>query len=311
MEQVLWCKHWLLLALLQASEPGPGFHDLLPDGTDAPQMLRIPAGTLRMGSAGNEIERAANEGPQRTVAIGRFAIARTELTVGQFRQFVAATGYRSDAERNLPVDGKPAEGCYTFAGNNHAYLERRSWRWPGFEQGDDHPAVCLSWNDARAYVSWLSNATGQRYRLPSEAELEYLIRAGSTTAYAFGASADEACRHANVRDQSVLTRFGDLPVSECGDGAVFTSPVARYRPNAFGLFDTVGNAWEWTADCWHPEYVDAPADASAWTSGHCEQRVLRGGGWFDSGPALRSANRSRYPRSARLFDTGMRVAREW
>ena len=164
----------------------------------------------------------------------------------------------------------------------------------GWGRGD-RPVTDVSWDDAKEFTAWLSKATGKAYRLPSEAEWEYAARGGSTTPYWWGK--DVGSGHAQC--------------AECGGAEPGkTTPVGSFRPNAFGLYDTAGNAAEWVEDCWNPSYRDAPTDGSAWTSGDCSLRVLRGGSFGDKATAVRSAARFRYDEDVRYYANGFRVARD-
>ena len=267
-----------------------------------PDMLRIPGGSFQMGSTEGEDA----EKPVRRVSVRAFELARTEVTRGQFRAFVDATGYRTDAEKNAG----DKQGCYAYRGGNEFdWKAGSSWRDPGFEQSDSHPVVCVSWNDAEAYIDWLNGETGQRYRLPSEAEWEYAARAGSSTKYSFGDDAEQLCRYVNVADRSTKDRFGGWTVANCSDGHVFTAAVGRFRANGFGLKDMHGNVWEWIGDCWNGSYSGAPSNGKAWTRGDCGRRVLRGGSWLNGPSGLRSASRNWDTRGARGNYLGFRLAR--
>ena len=272
-----------------------------------PQMVVISAGTFQMGSPQSEVGRTSNEGPQHLVAVVRpFALSRCEIIVGQFRQFVDETGYLTDAERG--------EGCYTLnaAGNDTDQRKDHNWRDPGLAQGEDHPVVCVSWNDANTYAEWLTARTGQTYRLPSEAEWEYAARGGSQQSRFWGDDLKQACEYVNGGDLAVKQRFKDWRwrTSDCNDGVVFTAQTGRYRRNAFGLSDMLGNVWEWTADCWHPDYAGAPNDGSSWeVGGDCALRVVRGGGWSNTPVGLRSAYRSRDDAGGAFSYLGFRLAR--
>ena len=284
--------------------PGDSFRDC----PDCPEMVVIPAGNFDMGSPASEIGRDADEGPVHRVRVQSFALARTEVTLGEFRAFVRDTGYRTDAEKNAGN----AQGCYAWeaADGKWDWRAGRYWEQPGFEQVERQPVACISWNDAQSYVKWLAGKTGQTYRLPSEAEWEYAARAGSTTARPWGDDADRACGHANVADQTKSPNgHGFNTKHECQDGHWFTAPVASYRPNGFGLYDMIGNVWEWTEDCYHDNYSGAPTDGSAWTGGSCEKRVLRGGSWGDEPGNARSAKRSGNSPAFRFVDSGFRLAR--
>jgi formylglycine-generating enzyme required for sulfatase activity len=230
------------------------------------------------------------------VTIGRpFAVGKLHVTVNQFAAFVRETGYEASAD------------CWTWEGNGLSLWRRRSdrsWRNPGFAQEASHPAVCLSWNDAKAYADWVAGKTGKSYRLLSEAEWEYAAR-GRTSPSAdprfwFGDDEKVLCRYGNVWDEDAkeyserLFRWLEwMPLADpgsrgirwlfatCHDGYIYTSPTGHYPPNAFGLYDMFGNAWQWTADCWHGDYKGAPADGSAWTTGCTPSgRVGRGGSWL-------------------------------
>ncbi len=289
-----------------APRPGSVFQDC----PDCPRMVVIPAGEFTMGSPATDAGRGVDEGPQRQVAIAQaFALGRSEVTVAEFRRFADESGYQTEAER----DGR-AQGCSGFiyadpAARMPGALAVTSWRSPGLAQADSHPVLCVSWNDARAYAQWLSKKTGKRYRLPTEAEWEYAARAGSVAARHWGDDPVQACRFANVADQSRFQTWGFGQKHECTDGHYFTAPAAGYSPNRFGLYDMLGNAWEWTEDCWNPSYAGAPADGSAWLAGDCAQRVARGGSWSTVPRFVRSA--TRYKNSADHRDnlTGFRLAR--
>ena len=259
------------------------------------EMVAIPAGSFRMGDmTGDGLDR---ERPVHSVSVPAFSMGKYEVTVGQFRRFVEATGYRTDAEQN--ADGN--QGCYVYTGGMWGWTPGDSWHNPGFSVGDNHPVVCVSWNDAQAFVKWLNNETGSNYRLPTEAEWEYAARGGSTTKYHFGNSESQLSRYAsfNWRNQS------------CPDGlGKCTAEVGRYRPNSFGLYDMHGNVWEWVQDCWNDSYAGAPTDGGAWTNGDCGRRVVRGGSWNVYPEYLRSASRGWYDRSYRDYSIGFRLAQD-
>jgi formylglycine-generating enzyme len=193
------------------------------------------------------------------------------------------------------------------------WREGRSWKSPGWDIGDNEPVVCISWNDANAYVQWLSKRTGFNYSLPSEAQWEYAARAGKDTSRFWGDDPHRACQYANVTDQTAWPDGIALNWSvrhECNDGYFYVAPVGHYRPNAFGLYDMLGNAWEWVQDVFHENYQGAPTDGSVWaTGGDQSQRVLRGGSWISSPGYLRSADRNRYTPGYRFNFNGFRLAR--
>ena len=159
-----------------------------------------------------------------------------------------------------------------------------------------HPVIDVSWEDARAYAEWLSAETGERYRLPSEAEWEYAARAGTTTAYSWGN--DIGQNRANC--DGCGSRWDDEQ----------TVPAGSFAANAWGLHDMHGNVWEWVEDCWHDSYARAPADGSTWTrGGDCGRRVVRSGSWNNAPGYLRSADRLRDGVGNRYDDVGFRLAR--
>lgn len=257
-------------------------------------MVVIPAGSFQMGAAAGE-ERSEDEGPRHAVRItSAFAIGAHEITRGQFAAFVAATGYDAGSACNLLVD------------DAWALTPGRSWRDPGFEQADDHPVACVSWQDAQAYVTWLSKETGFRYRLPSESEWEYAARAGSAGDY--GWSSGPSHDLANYGQETCCA-----PLQQGLDRWVHTAPVGSFAPNAFGLFDDRGNVWEWLEDCYHDSYDGAPTDGSARIGGCSmpDRRSLRGGSWGDGSALLRAAYRLRGPVDGRYFTLGFRVAKDF
>ena len=264
------------------------------DCAECPEMVVVPAGRFEMGSPETEAGRIDHEGPVHRVTIGRpFAVGVHEVTRGELARFVSATG------RSM------GNACWTYENGGFEERSGRHWRDPGFRQTDEHPVVCVDWDDAQAYVRWLSRETGETYRLLSEAEWEYAARAGTRTAWYWGESGRGQCRYANGADAS--TDFDWR--TGCNDGHARTSPVGSFQANGYKLHDVLGNVWEWTEDCWNESYRGAPRDGSAWTSGDCGRRVLRGGSWDNSPRLLRSASRYRYSTGYRYVILGFRVAR--
>ncbi|MBF0311256.1 MAG: SUMF1/EgtB/PvdO family nonheme iron enzyme [Magnetococcales bacterium] len=236
-----------------------------------------------------------------------FWLGRYEVTVGQFRSFVEATGYETEAERDVGE-----KGCYAWAkGEGWKWREGVNWRMPGFAQGDDHPVVCVSWNDAQKYVGWLNQGKGGLYRLPTEAEWEYAARGGTKTIRYWGDDVEEkeACQYANVADRTTYEGNSFTKNFSCNDGYWFTAPVhdGKRKPNPFGLNDMLGNVWEWTCS-WHGSYSDSEKKYAKCDGGG-SGRVVRGGGW-DGIPALvRSALRSGDVPDDRSYDLGFRLSR--
>ncbi len=269
-------------------------------------MLLIPAGRYRMGAAPGEEDREHlsepfrhRSQPPRTVTVARFAAAKFEIMRGQYRVFAEATGRGSD-------------GCFFWNGVEFAKDPARDWRNPGYAQEDTHPVVCVSWADASAYAQWLSQKTGKHYRLLSEAEWEYAARAGATSARYWGDDATQGCAYANGADIATQSRLPDARHWGgvlCDDRHTYTAPAGSFRPNAFGLHDMLGNAGEWTQDCWNGHYHGAPLDGSAWATGDCALRAVRGGAWDDAPQGLRAAYRVGSPVEIRLYSRGFRVAR--
>ncbi|MDP6816390.1 MAG: SUMF1/EgtB/PvdO family nonheme iron enzyme, partial [Alphaproteobacteria bacterium] len=284
-------------------QPGDTFRDC----PDCPELVVVPPGSFQMGSTAAERDWAVEQGakaewvedekPRHRVEISySLAVGKYEVTRGQYAAFVRAT------------DRGDGDGCYWWTGKKWQKDGSRNWRGPGYDQGDDHPVVCVDWRDAAAYADWLSKLTGQTYRLLSEAEWEYVARAGTTTYRYWGDDRDNrtGCDYANVTDAT----HGGTPRFSCSDGHKFTAPAGKYRANAFGLHDVLGNVWEWVEDCYHDSYQDAPANGEAWTTGgECSRRVLRGGSWGSVPWYLRSAVRLGFRTGDRGYYFGFRLAR--
>jgi formylglycine-generating enzyme required for sulfatase activity len=260
------------------------------DCQHCPEMVVVPAGTFIMGAPPNEERHpGTSEGEDqvrvdisRPLAVGRFAVTQAEFAV-----FVAATEHTING-RCLDLarpGGKADDG----------------WRSPGFTQTDRHPVVCVNWNDAKAYVAWLSTTTRKAYRLLSEAEREYVARAGTTTPFWWGTtiSTDRANYDGNV------TYGGGLK----GEWRKATVSVDSFAANPWGLYNVHGNVWEWTEDCWNQENSGNPGDGAARSRGDCSLRVLRGASWNNYPHTLRAARRSKEPLGNRLNSIGFRVAR--
>lgn len=276
--------------------PGTEFRDC----ESCPSMVVIPGGSFQMGSL--EGEEGRFEGPVHTVTIGYdFAVGKTEVTNGQFAEFARETNYTQ------------AANCIVWTDKWEA-LEDSGWRNPGYGRAplEDEPVACMSWHDAKAYVAWLSARTGKPYRLLSESEWEYVARAGSNTRFPWGDSAEDICKRANVFDESGK-RASDLVYvpAECDDGYPFTAPVGSFKPNAFGLYDVIGNVWEWTEDCYAVPYPAGLSDGRSYqVEGKCERRSIRGGSWITTPLRQRPAFRGRDPEAVVFAPFGIRVARD-
>jgi formylglycine-generating enzyme required for sulfatase activity len=268
----------LLFVVRKPVQP-QSFHDC-----DAcPEMVVVPAGSFMMGSPEDEKARSHDEGPQHKVTIPRpFAVGKFEVSFDEWDACVAAGGCTQ----------KPDD--------------------KGWGRGN-RPVINVSWDDVGSYVRWLAKETGQRYRLLSEAEWEYAARAGTKTSRFWGDDPDQACRYGNVGDRNLKANpppgWLDILSHNCDDGHGATSPVGSFEPNAFALFDTVGNALEWTQDCWNESYKGAPVDGQPWESGDCGRRAVRGGSWKVEPDYARSANRGRCEPGLRTNDLGFRLAR--
>jgi len=268
------------------------------DCRDCPEMVVIPAGNFAMGSPDSEAGHDDNESPVHRVDIGAFALGKTEITRSQFAAFVEMTNYIAGDKCWTIEDGRFGE-------------HTGGWPDPGYPQEDNDPAVCINWNDAKAYTDWLSRKTGKRYRLPTEAEWEYAARGNTSSARYWGDNPDEACRYANVADKAAQEKIRGATswsVHDCMDGFAYTAPVGSFMANEFGLHDMLGNAWEWTEDGYHDSYIGAPSDGSAWQDGGAKH-VLRGGSWNDSPRNVRAAMRYSNKPALRFSSFGFRVAR--
>jgi len=263
------------------------------------ELVFIPAGSFLMGSPETEKNRGKNE-TQHEVTISRpFYMGKYEVTVGQFDRFVEAEKYQTEAEK---------EGwAFAWDGQKWDKVNGASWRKPGFEQKADHPVCEVSWNDAKAFCEWLSRTSAKTVRLPTEAEWECAVRAGTRTAYPWGNDPDDGKGWGNVADQTAKQKFNlkDADVFNWDDGYAFTAPVGKFRANPFGLFDTMGNVWEWCAD-WFGEYAAwATTDPTGQATGTF--RVLRGGSWGSNPGTCRSAFRNCYSPVSRNNRYGFRV----
>lgn len=289
-------------AVAQMSAPSP--NSTFSDCAVCPEMVVIPSGSFMMGSspeeANRDIEAApksyeswareaiSQEQPLRKVIIGSpFALAKFPVTKGEFAAFVQDTGY------------SPALGCI-FYSLRYRTSPQADWRMPGFVQTDREPVVCVNWQDAKAYVSWLNKKVASLesdgpYRLPSEAEWEYAARAGTRTARWWGDSIG--------RNNTICARCGsNLDQKRTG-------PVGQFQPNPFGLYDVLGNVTQWTEDCWNENYNGAPSDGAGRVSGNCEKRIARGGDWSGFPWVVRSAMRFGLTAEKRANLTGFRVAK--
>jgi formylglycine-generating enzyme required for sulfatase activity len=292
-----------------AADAQPVAARILRDCPGCPELVVVPRGTFLMGSTDGEATR--DEGPVHRVTIPRpFALGRYELTIGQFRRFVEVTGYRVAPGCRVHRPETATQGKVEWGPD-----AGRSWSNPGYATlapGDDLPVACVGRVDALAYLAWLSKTTGHAYRLPSEAEWEYAARAGSTTAFYWGNNSDNACQYANLYDRTAHRAFEfGWSYADCEDRYVEVAPVGHFAANAFGLYDMLGNVWEWTADCYQDQYAGAPVDGRPLESTTpCEFYSVRGGGWMTRPSRTRVSFRGRDPNDARYNYFGFRVARD-
>jgi len=264
--------------------------DSLKDGSFAPEMVVIPAGSFRMGDIDKK--------PVHT-SVEKFAMSKYEVTVGDFQKFVNVTGYKTDAEKQGT--------CYTYKDEKWSNYKGINWRNPNYYQNNNHPAVCISFNDAIAYAKWLSQQTGEVYRLSTEAEWEYAARAGTETSRYWGNDPDFACSYANVHDNISKQNNGlSSTPHNCTDGYVKTAPVGSFKANQFGLFDMLGNVWEWTCS----EYEKIYNGKEKQCVKKSNSLVMRSSSWFDDPETVRSANRDGFSPTNSFDDSGFRLVRD-
>ncbi len=264
------------------------FQDNLNNGELGPEMVWIPSGKFRMG----DIQGAGDkdEFPIHNITIKkRFAMGRYEVTKQEFEKFILAKKYKTDAEKN--------EGCHIWDGKSRKTKEDSNWRDVGFSQTDNSPVTCISWNDAIAYTKWLSKQTGEKYRLPTEAEWEYAARAKTKTKYWWGNEIDKNNANCN----------------ECGSkwGGKKTAPVGSFACNEFKLCDVIGNLWELTCSQYTDKYTGNEKQCLKKIHHNSSKEIiLRGGSWGSKPEFVRSANRNSYKPNVSSNTTGFRLVRE-
>lgn len=260
----------------ESSQPGATFKDC----AQCPEMVVLPLGSFQMGTPDSEPVREDDEGPVRKVTFAKpFAMGKYEVTFDEWEACVA--------ER----------ACE--AANDE-----------GWGKGK-RPVIHVNYGQALGYVKWLSKKTGKAYSLPSEAQWEYGARAGSTELNYWSTATDKACTFANVFDTTSQAKLRQQWKSfPCDDGFTETSPVGSFAANAFGLHDMLGNVWEWTEDCYIPNYAAAPTDGSAVRSDSCLKRMSRGGSWNVFPIWVRSTYRYGIEPALRASNLGFRVVRD-
>lgn len=266
-------------------KPGEEFQEC----NECPMMVVLPPGEFTMGAPNDTLERGLGETPQHRVTIAKaFAVGKFEVTKAQFETFVRQTGHKAD-------------NCWTSENDEWKKRSNRSFRNPSFPQSKNDPVVCVDWNDAKAYVEWLSEQTRSSYRLLSEAEWEYAARAGTVSPFYTG--------HTITTDQANFDGRYTYNGSRKGRNRKKTVKVGTFPANAFGLHDMHGNVGEWVEDCANLSYRGAPSDGSARTDGDCTKRLNRGGAWVSKPDRLRSAYRFAQFYYIRSYSGGLRVAR--
>jgi formylglycine-generating enzyme required for sulfatase activity len=277
------------------------------DCEQCPEMVVIPAGEFLMGTPKAlqvPTEVPAELDPVQIRISKPFALGRFEVTRAEFAAFVSDSGFS-------PV----SPHCRTWIEALQGFRDLPvSWNRSNVPAQPQirHPASCIDWHDSQAYVAWLSRKTGQRYRLPSETEWEYAARAGSRTLRHWGNEANKGCAYANLHDRSTAARYPlAWTLVDCNDGHVDVAPVGSLKPNAFGLYDMIGNVWEWAEDCASLSYFGRPEDERAWVwDGGCKRRIQRGGGWITGPERARSGFHGDGHEFDRAEFSGLRVARD-
>lgn len=282
----------------------PSASSVFSDCSGCPLLVHVPAGTFEMGF--NSEDGPAKDRPESPLHVVNIplplAVSKYEITVAQYIAFLNAMLWERNFDQRWVNTEKESHLSSVRIREGRAFSETIL---------DNHPITGVSWHGAKAYVEWLSRKTGHPYRLLTEAEWEYVARANTKTKHHFGDDVLQVCEHGNVPDSSRLKAYPNWVVVRCTDGYADTAPVGKFRPNQFGLHDTVGNAWEWVEDCWHTNYEGAPTDGTAWIAGgDCTKRVLRGGSfnWLSLSPGISA--RWSYSANDRVQSAGFRVVRE-
>lgn len=266
-----------------------------------PEMKVIPAGEFEMGAPPRGDGVKSDEAPRHRVTIRSFAISRYEVTWVEFERFVKTTKRSTDASCKVLGEGNAEMEEWTGL----------TWSLPGYVQRPDHPAVCVTWDDAQAYAAWLSAQTGKSYRLASESEWEYAARGNlSEPDYWRGQDRMTACSYGNFADQTSHDNLVWKSSFPCSDRWWLPAPVGTYRPNRFGVYDMLGNLWEWVEDCHNPGYETASGDGRPRTCGECGRRIIRGASWSTKASGARFGNRARAAIDHRSVNVGIRIARD-
>ncbi len=289
--------------------PGQVFTDGLRDGSRGPVLVVVPHGAFRMGAPEGELDATPAEQPQHVVRLDRgFAMSRNEVTVGEFGRFVAATRYKPRATQ------RGHSMAYDIRSGNFVRGSGIDWRsgYDGRPASPDLPVIHVTARDAEAYTAWLSGQTGAHYRLPSEAEFEYALRAGSSTRFPWGEGTPPADSEnlTGALDISPQGRRWSNAFPGYGDGWWGPAPAGTLAANAYGLHDMAGNVSEWVADCWHAGYRRAPKNGSAWVNPGCRNRMYRGGSWASAPAQVRPAWRAAAGTDVTNARVGFRLVRQ-
>ena len=278
---------------------------VLKDCPTCPDLVAIAPGEFMIGSTPetDDVDINRGETPQARIKIARgFLMGRTEVTFAQYKEFMLESGYQP-----------PKKACRVW---DNEFVDKDDATWENPYQParplPEHPVGCVSWNDAQVFLTWLSKKTGKAYRLPTTAEWEYAARAGTNTSRFWGDDTDQACDYANTFDITSKEKYPFAwGFSPCKDGYAEQAPVGKFKPNQFGLYDMVGNVWEWAADCYAGSHQGRPRDGRAWNwEGGCDARETRGGGWMSAPERNRIAWPGKDPAERRLNYFGFRVARD-
>ena len=281
------------------------------------KLIAIPPGEFVMGATDSDNTARSHEKPPHRVQITRsLYMSAYEVTVAQFRAFVDSIDYQMDGDGNTSGYNSTIRG-FEYDSPNY------SWRNTGYPQDDEHPVVNVNWYDAQAFCRWLSKKEERRYRLPTEAEWEYACRAGTTTRFTIGEDVSELRLIANTRDQSLKEQWDTSTVRKYGldpkafpflqwnDGHAFTAPVGRFKPNAFGLYDMLGNVGEFCSDSYSAEYyTDSPQTDPTGPSEKTDGHIVRGGTFLNDAKLIRVSSRVKCPDKYRNYVIGFRVVME-
>jgi formylglycine-generating enzyme required for sulfatase activity len=284
------------------------------------KLVLIPHGTFQMGSPATEEGRFGHEGPEHEIEISKdFYMGRYAVTRGQFRRFIEATNYKTDADKH-----KGGVGYFPTSDDRGSFFpdDSFSWRNTGFDYTDEHPVVNVSWNDAKAFCDWLARKEGKPYRLPTEAEWEYACRAGTTTRFYSGDKDSNLRAVANVADRSLKAKWdfsqmkpkefqkelsGGSWFANWDDGFPFTAPVGQFQSNSWGLYDMLGNVRQWCSDRYDPNFYGRSPRKDPEGPKEGKARIVRGGSWFYGPRSCRCAARLESDPVGRMCDIGFRV----